>query len=189
MPEKRIIGLTGPIASGKNSVANILSQKGFFIIDVDKIGHLILEHKKMELQKAFGLAILDNQGMIDRRKLGQMVFDKKKDLAKLEAIVHPFIRKKVQEEINSLSVNYIVVNAALLKKIDLIPLVNEVWVVAAKEGLRLKRLQALGFSLNEARQRIKVQGSLSSFRKIADKIIFNNKSFKDLEKRVSLTLQ
>ncbi len=188
MLEKKIIGLTGPVASGKNTVAEILAQKGFYIIDVDQIGHRVLDIKKPEIVKAFGSQILDNQGQVDRRKLGQLVFEKKKHLNCLEKIVHPLIRKMVQEEINSLQVNYIVVNAAILQKLGLLPLVNEVWVILAKANLRLQRLQAKGLTLEEARQRLKAQASIAGFRRIADKVILNNRKIKDLEKKVNLCL-
>ncbi|MCK4796667.1 MAG: dephospho-CoA kinase [Spirochaetes bacterium] len=116
---QNIIGLTGLYCSGKSTIAKILKDKyGFFIIDIDKIGHQALEEKKDEIIKAFGKLILNNN-KIDRKKLGYIVFKKKQKLKLLDSIVHPLMIKRVKEIINNTKEKKICINAALLLEMKL----------------------------------------------------------------------
>lgn len=95
------IGLTGGIASGKSTVAAILREKGYRVVDADAIAHRLMQpgHVNYDgIVAAFGTDLLDENGAIDRRKLGRIVFSDKKALQKLEAIVHPNICTAMLQE-------------------------------------------------------------------------------------------
>ncbi len=119
MSETRIVvGIVGKYCSGKNILAGILSHYGYLEIDVDKIGHEVLESSKGEVVKMFGKDILGNGGEIDRKKLGDIVFSDKKKLRLLESILHPKMKKRVKDIIENSERN-IVINAALLYRMGL----------------------------------------------------------------------
>ena len=88
------IGITGSIACGKSTVSNYLREKGYTIIDADKLGHIALtsDEVKEKLKNSFGYIILENNE-ISREKLGKLVFGNNENLKVLNSIVHPYIRK------------------------------------------------------------------------------------------------
>ena len=87
------IGITGSIACGKSTVSNYLRDKGYTIIDADKLGHTALtdDEVREKLEKSFGLRIIENNE-ISREKLGKLVFGNEENLKILNSIVHPYIR-------------------------------------------------------------------------------------------------
>lgn len=196
--QNRVIGLTGPIGAGKNEVARLLAKAGATVIEVDQVAHeLYLRDYSLwqKLVESFGAVILKKGGAIDRQKLGAIVFADPKKLKQLNKLVHPVLKKEVGRKIRDLvngtlgtghGKRIIVVNAALLKEIGLIPLVDEVWSVTASEKVRLARLLKKGLLKKQASERMKAQPSAASFKRIADEIIENNGSLPDLKKLVSL---
>ena len=113
-----VIGIFGKSGSGKSTVCEYLKNKGFYVIDADKLGHKILkkgEEGYKKVLEAFGDSFLDEDGEIDRKKLGKYVFENKKAHI-LSSISHPIIDRLVEEEINKSkkSHNNTVVDAALL---------------------------------------------------------------------------
>lgn len=95
-----IIGITGRISTGKDTVSKIISSEyGFHEINVDKIGHTALQAKQDTVVKIFGKQILNNKNEIERIKLRNIVFNDRKKLEKLETITHPLIYKEVEQVI------------------------------------------------------------------------------------------
>lgn len=133
-----VIGVTGKYGAGKDEVTRILVAKGFSEINVDALGHRALEECKTEVIRAFGEHILSPEGHIDRRALGQLVFSCRARLKALEDIVHPRIKKLLNERLSQLW-GHIVINAALLFKLGLEPLVDAVFIIRAPFYLRFKR--------------------------------------------------
>ena len=153
----QIIGLTGPIASGKNEVAKILAKFGALVIDVDEEAH-----------KLMGLT------RIERKKLAKEVFADKKKLKALNKLVHPKLKKKIAEKLKSRKAGkLIVINAAVLKEIGLISLCDEVWVVMAPKKTRLARLMKKGLAKSDALARMNSQMSEKAYLKLADVVIGN----------------
>ena len=94
--------ITGSIASGKSTVANLLKERGFSLIDADLIAHEQLEICKGEIVKVFGEQILGESSKIDRKKLGAIVFNEPKKLKNLEQILHPKIKAEIFSKPRSL---------------------------------------------------------------------------------------
>ena len=189
----KIIGLTGPIASGKNCVAGVLRRRGAYVIDADEIGHSLLTSQSdiwKDLVRTFGSKILMSGGKVNRKKLSQIVFSDPKLLKKLNSIMHPRMREEIRKVVRgqlsgvSKTKKMIVINAAVLKEMGLIPLVDEVWVVIASKKKRLGRLLKQGLSKEDALKRIKAQMADGSYRKMADKVIENNGTIKRLALQV-----
>jgi dephospho-CoA kinase len=194
----RIIGLTGPIAAGKNEAAKILKRHGADVVDVDKLAHTLYQVQSPiwgELVKTFGSKILKRGGEINRKKLGEIVFTDKKQLQILNGIVHPALKEAVAKGIESSKQSavsgkeIIVVNAAVLKEIGLVDDVDEVWVVMAARANRLKRLVKTGLSKEEALKRINAQAAQQDYLKIADVIIRNDGTLKQLDAKIQAYLQ
>ena len=189
----KIIGLTGPIASGKNSVAKILSGHGAFVIDVDIIGHQVLAPGTKvwsNIVKTFGANIVGSHGRINRKMLGKKVFSEPALLKRLNRIMHPEMVRQLKRKIRQISSTkrIIVINAAILAKMDLLPLVDKVIVVLANRKKRLNRLLKSGHNRADALRRIRSMDSVSKYRNIADIVIVNNDSFSALKLKVKKVL-
>jgi len=190
MTKKIIIGLTGPIASGKNTVAKIFARRGAFVIDADAIGHQVISPQSKawhEIVKVFGSKVLNRGGAVNRRKLARIVFSKPSSLKKLDKMTHPEMRRIISAKIKLAKISdkkHIVVNAALLKEMKLVPLVDRVLVVIAGKNSRIKRLMKKGRSRDESLAKIKAQRSDAEYMKMADIVIVNDKSMEDLKKKV-----
>ncbi len=135
-----VIGLTGKSCAGKDEVAKILSSFGFYIIDEDKLGHVALKENKQKLVDAFSDIILTD-GEVDRKKLSKLVFSNKENLKKLESISHPWMieeTKRIAKE-ESKKGNIVVINAAILFRLGLDKISDEIVYVDAPLSLRAER--------------------------------------------------
>ncbi|MCL2832608.1 MAG: dephospho-CoA kinase [Treponema sp.] len=109
------IGLTGTYCAGKNYIAGFLEKKGLAVLDVDKLGYIVIETEKKVILDRFGTDILKPDNTIDRKLLGQKVFGKPAELAALEAIIHPAVNKMTDKWIAEQNFAC-VINAALLHR-------------------------------------------------------------------------
>jgi len=134
-----IIGLTGKYCAGKNHAASVLEKRGFAVLDVDKLGHSAIENKKTEIFSRFGEDLRDNDGSVNRRLLGEMVFGREKELAALEAIVHPEANRLTVEWLEGQNGKNCVINAALLHKSVVFPRLDCIILVIAPPLDRLIR--------------------------------------------------
>ncbi len=136
-----ILGLTGRSCAGKNAAARILHERGWLVIDVDRLGHLALEEKADEILALFGSGASDGHSGIDRSRLGAIVFADSGALNKLEQIVHPWmigeVRRRAAEEAES--GRNVLINAAILEKMGLHSLCDAVILIKAPMPLRLLR--------------------------------------------------
>jgi dephospho-CoA kinase len=188
--QRKIIGLTGPIAAGKDEVARILRRRGAFVLDVDKIAHKLYPAQTevwREIVKTFGCKILNRGGEINRKKLGEIVFADKKKLQQLNEIVHPALKAAIRERLEHRE-GTIVINAAVLHEIGLVDLVDEVWVVIAPREARLRRLIKSGLTKQEALRRINAQASQKDYLEIADVVIKNDGTLKELRAKIQAYL-
>lgn len=173
------IGLTGNIATGKSTALAFLAEKGAHIADADKLAHRTMIPDGPAYEKvvaAFGPEIVDENGLIDRAKLGAIVFADAEALKRLEAIVHPATFELLRWDIMQSNAKVVVVEAIkLFESGNLMSLSDEVWVVAASPETQMKRLvEERGMSEAEARQRIAVQGPQEDKIARADVVIVND---------------
>ena len=185
-----LIGLTGGIGSGKSEVSRILRELGAEIIDADKVGHeaYVPHSETWEIVvTAFGKGILDSAGEIDRKKLGAIIFKDPEARKKLNNIMHPQMRKMIENRIHELQDQgnrVAVLDAALLVEAGWFSLVNEVWVTTAPEDQVIQRLQARnGIGKDEVKRRINAQIASQEREKYADVIIDNSGSWADLHQK------
>jgi len=132
-----IIGLTGVYCAGKNYAAAIFEKHGLPVLDVDKLGHQVLETEKKTIFAQFGQDLQKPDGSLDRRLLGKLVYGKPEKLAELENIVHPKVNSLTDEwtEANKTCV----INAALLFKSPVFKKLDKIIIVTAPFLTRLVR--------------------------------------------------
>ncbi|MCU5328475.1 dephospho-CoA kinase [Bacillus wiedmannii] len=176
-----VIGLTGGIASGKSTVSQMFRELSIPVIDADIIAREVVERGKPAYSKiveVFGTEVLQEDGELDRPKLGSVVFYNEEKRLQLNKIVHPAVR----EEMNTQKEKYIkegmqavVLDIPLLFESKLTSLVDRVLVVAVKPHTQLERLMKRNnFSEEEATARIQSQMPLEEKMKNADEVINND---------------
>ncbi len=134
-----VLGLTGKYCSGKNMVAKVFINRGWYEMDVDRFGHDALKIMSDKIVQAFGSGILSRDESIDRRKLGVLVFNSKNKLSVLESIIHPEMIDRCRKEINNNSHKNILINAAILHHMELNQLCDSVLWVESSLISRFKR--------------------------------------------------
>ncbi|MEJ8552921.1 dephospho-CoA kinase [Tepidibacter sp. Z1-5] len=182
-----VIGLTGSIGSGKSTVSNILKKKNMDIIDADEISRKIFDDKKAldVLVEHFGSEILNSDNVLDRKKLGSIVFSDEDKLKKLNSITHPIIINNIKDGIdkfNKQGKKIVILDAPLLIEANLLDLVDMVLLVMCNENVQIKRIiKRDNISKEDAILRIRSQMSVEDKKKYADYIIDNSYNQDKLE--------
>lgn len=186
-----IIGLTGSVACGKSTVTNILQNEKVTVIDADKIAHRHLESHGscwQNVVKRFGDELDMQNRIIDRKKLGNIIFNDEKARKDLDDIMHPYIKNDIQELINleqRLGTKAVVLDIPLLIETGWYKQCDEVWLVTVDNDTQLKRLMARNNLLEEeAQAMINSQMPLEEKKAYADFIIDNSGSIENTEKIV-----
>ena len=186
----RIIGLAGGISSGKSTVMQFLRELGAVTVALDKAGHEVLQQENIrdQLVTEFGKGILDASGDINRKALGDIVFNNPTALVKLNAIVHPAIDAIVDEktrESRKRGVKVMVLEAAAMLEAKREWQVDEVWVTVASEDTVISRINSRpGFSEEDIQARILAQMPNEERARLADVVIENNGTIEELEDKV-----
>lgn len=185
-----VVGLTGGIASGKSTVAQLFRDRGVPVIDADILGHRSYEPGTETYRKvieAFGEEVVAADGTIDRRVLGSKVFGKPEELRRLTDIVWPAIRRLASEELAELEVagnELAVLEAAVLLEAGWEDLVDEIWVVVVEPSIAVARLRSRN-GLDEEAAWARIRSQLSNEERIrrADVVIENNGTLEELRAR------
>jgi dephospho-CoA kinase len=153
-----VIGLTGPIASGKSTVAEMLRQRGAEVIDADRVYRTLLVPGSRLWQRVvdrFGPAVVGSDGEIDRAALARVVFADPEALADLDCITHPAVVAEIRSRIARSSAPLVVIEAVKLVQSGLDSDVDVLWLVTANAETRLHRLMSRsGIAEESARARI-----------------------------------
>ena len=192
-----VIGITGGIGSGKSVVTSLLRDKfDAAVIDTDTIGHEIMEIGKSAYKKVveiFGNKVIAEDGSIDRKKLGSLVFDNRELLCKLNDIIHPAVEAEVDKRIAEFTqkkYKYIALETALLIKVRYNRKCDKVWFVYADKDIRLKRLyDNRGIDKEKAGKIFESQNTEEEFRQIADDVIDNSGSEAETEIQIKNILE
>ena len=174
-----LVGLTGGIAAGKSTVAKHWVSRGAIEIDADILAREVIAQGtpgEQQVIEAFGTGVLDSTGALDRKALGNIVFNSKPELEKLESIVHPLVRAKTQELLKAAPADAIVVyTVPLLVEANVDLGFDTVVTVEAPEAERINRLvSSRGYSIQEAKARIANQATPIERAARADHILNSN---------------
>jgi len=184
-----VVGVTGPIHSGKSTVSNMLEEKGFTKIDCDKIVHDLYESKPIldKLKEMFGPVIF-NDDKLDKRKLSEILADRKDLKSELVSFIHPLVCKKAKEIISKTKNSKVIFEVPLLVGSGCEDLCDYVILVIADEDKRKLRLE------NENRDADSLMKINKSYRltetsKIATYTVENNGDLKQLSMQISNILK
>lgn len=186
-----IVGLTGGIGSGKSTVAECFSSLGVAVVDTDVIAHaLTAAHgaAMQDIRTAFGESILLPDGSLDRAAMRRLVFSDPSAKARLEAIIHPLIRRESDARCHSVTgVPYVMLVVPLLIESGVYRnLVNRILVVDCPEDLQVSRVMSRsGLSDAEVRAIIATQASREQRLRAADDVVFNSAGREDLQEQVA----
>lgn len=190
------LGLTGGIASGKSTADDFFKKKNIPIIDSDLIAHQIMKVGQAGYQAVvdyFGSKILNDNQAINRHKLGEIVFNDKAKLKKLNSLTHPLVHQEIKRQMEQYRLNQeklVVIDVPLLFESGFESLCDGVLVISISPELQLKRLMKRNnFTEKEALVRINNQMPLSEKEKRATYVVANTGTINDLEKRLSDLLQ
>lgn len=187
------VGLTGGIACGKSTVANIFVALGAHLIDFDKLAHEVQETGKpawKEIVKYFGKGILNQDDTINRNRLAQIVFTDKKKLEALNNIVHPLVFNLWQERLGKIKIKeehaIVLADIPLLFEGKMQNLFDLTILVAISPEEQICRLMARNdLSRDDARIRLKNQMPIADKIGLADIVIDNSGDFTQAEKKVT----
>jgi dephospho-CoA kinase len=178
-----VIGLTGGIASGKSTVSAMFTDMGITVIDADIEARLAVEPGEKaynDIVSQFGTEILEENGTINRPKLGEIIFNNEEKRLLLNSIVHPAVRERMahkRAQAEAANEKAVVLDIPLLFESKLTGLVEKIIVVYVNEQTQLERLMKRnGFSEEEASARIKSQMPLKDKVSLADAVIDNSGS-------------
>lgn len=186
---RRLVGLTGGIASGKSEVARMLAAKGAVVIESDVLAREVVEPGTPGLRAvvaAFGPDVLTADGSLDRARLARRVFADPQARARLEAIVHPLVRRRAEELVAAAPPDAIVVqDIPLLVETGQADRFDVVVVVDVPEQVQIERLTRLrGMTIDEAKARIRAQASRDERLAVADVVLTNTGDLAELRAQV-----
>jgi dephospho-CoA kinase len=191
------VGLTGGVASGKSTVAAMLSEHGAFVVDADRLVHELLAaggptHDRVVSR--FGTGILDDTGQIDRTRLGSIVFADDEARRTLENILHPEVRAEAARRFAHASREWGcrvgVFDAALLVETGAYRDFHRLIVVRCSPETQIERLmERSGMSRADAESRLATQAPLEAKLAVADYVIDTETSVPETRDQVTVTYQ
>ena len=191
----KLVGLTGGIASGKSTVAKILTELGAAIVDADMLSREVVAPGHdgwKEIVATFGGDVLQADQNLDRQKLRTLIFNNPDARKQLEAIIHPRVRALAERRIREhgeAGYAVVVYEVPLLFEGNLQEWLRPVILVASNVDIQRQRLQRRdGLDPTAAQKHIDAQMSLEDKRKLADYVIENDGSLADLESQVRAVL-
>ena len=175
-PKKFVVGLTGGIGTGKSSALDEFERAGAATVSLDQIAHEQARPGRegyRAIVRAFGKGILA-EGRIDRRALGERVFKSPAALKKLERATHPIILREMVKLVDELK-GVVVVDVPLLFEKKLQKRFDATMLISCRPAAQLRRVgRRDGFTIAEARRRVKAQMPLETKRRLADHTLDND---------------
>ena len=182
-----ILGLTGNIGCGKSSLSKILMQNNIDVIDADIISRNIFEDKELLnlVFENFGENIKNLDGSLNRKALGNIVFNDDQKLVILNGLTHPKIKEKILNKINeirNIGKSLVVIDAALLIEGGYLDILDKLIVITCKESIQISRIQLRdNLTKEQAISRMNSQMSQDEKIKYADYIIDNSSDTNNLK--------
>jgi dephospho-CoA kinase len=193
-----VVGIVGGVSAGKSSVIRKVSGLQLFVIDADRIGHELLLTKdiRTKLRDAFGEAILNAAGQVERKRLAEKVFGESDEQTnnrnRLNLILHPAIRSEIHRSIKQApqDVDAIILDAALLQEAGWADECDAVVFIDTPDELRQQRAAVgRGWSAEELQRREASQWSLPKKRQTAQYVVDNSGSAEAAAEQMKLVLE
>lgn len=183
---KPVIGLIGGIGSGKSAAAAALARRGGRIVAGDPAGHAALRQPEIRSHIAERWPkSIGNDGEIDRRTLGRIVFANPAQLKELESIVFPWIKLRLLEEIAAAqadpTVRFVVLDAAVMLEAGWTDACDKLIFVDAPRQVRVARVAGRGWTGDDLDRRERSQMTLEEKRALADVVLSNAGGLDELQ--------
>lgn len=190
------LGLTGGIATGKTTISNYLKSINIPVLDADEYARKVVEPGTpglAEITNTFGEQVLRADGSLNRKLLGQIVFNDSSSRQTLNDITHPRIQQMMADELHRLAeqqIPLVILDIPLLLENKNVAGADAVMVVTIPESLQLTRLmQRNNLTEKEAQSRISAQMPLVEKEKLADFVIDNSGTISSTQKQVEKVIQ
>lgn len=188
----KIIGITGGIGAGKSEVLNFIAGRyDATVVEADQVGYLVMQPGKEAFEPVvnlFGSSVVKEDGTLDRDKIARLVFEDRQLLEKLNAIVHPAVKRYIRRAIEmeqKIGTEIFVVEAALLIEDKYDEICDELWYIYADENVRMHRLMKnRGYSVEKIRGILANQLSEEEFESHCDFEIDNSGDFQDTVRQI-----
>ncbi len=188
----KIIGVTGGVGSGKSEVVNFIARRfDATVVQADAVGYLLMKPGNAcfePIVALFGPEILREDGKLDREKIASIVFNNKEMIEKLNAIVHPAVKKYINKAIErekKYETQFFVIEAALLIEANCDEICDELWYVYADEQTRIERLKLnRGYSDEKIREIVQNQLSEEEFSRYCHFEVDNSGDFEDTKAQI-----
>lgn len=185
----RILGLTGGIACGKSTISAYLKEFGLPVIDADECSRAVVEKGSIGLEKLteiFGNKILENDGTLNRKALGQIVFSDSEQLSLLNSVMEPLIREEISRRLNQENnADLVVLDAPLLIEQHYDKICDFIMTIDVSKKIQLERLiERDNLSEDEAKSRIESQLSSRERNGFADVVIDSSGTVEQTRKQV-----
>ena len=182
------VGLTGGIGSGKTVVSDRFAELGAPVIDTDVLAREVVEPGEPALERlveAFGRDVLQTDGRLDRKRLREVVFSDAESKHRMESILHPVIRDRLQSHLASLQAPYCIIVVPLLVETNFHEIVDRVLVVDAPRERRILWVMTRnGMTRNEVERIIETQATPEGRLRIAHDVINNDTDLMELREKV-----
>ncbi len=183
MMQSKVV-ITGGIGSGKSAVGSILRSLGYTVLDADRIAHTVTNEMAEDLATEFG-DVLNEDGTLNRNKLGRVVFSSQERVKKLNDMTHPRVYDRIFELAEKTREPVVFVEIPLLFESGMHWIFTNVWLVTASMETRFARVQARsGLSREAFNARVRNQMTDKEKQKLASLVIENDGSLEELEEKV-----
>jgi dephospho-CoA kinase len=183
----RIVGITGGIACGKSVCGRVLQSLGVAVLDTDQVAHAVMKKGEAAygpVVEAFGSGVLDDDGEIDRKKLGLLVFADEAQRRQLNELVHPPVQVQ-WESWRDAQVTSVAVLIPLLFEVGATEGWDAIVCIASQERLMRARMKERGLDEASIQQRLDAQWPIEKKAANADVVIWNNGSLKTFEQSIT----
>lgn len=190
----KVIGLTGGIASGKSTVANLIRNLKLPLIDSDQVARDVMLKDQVikKLKSAFGEEIFDDKGKLSRKTLARIIYADEDKRNTLNDIVHPLVREEIERQLTTdyKTYDFVFVDVPLLYESGFDQMMDDVIVVYVPKDVQLERLMKRDhIEETYAHQKINAQEDLETKAKKADYVIDNSYSVDYTSKQLHQVLE
>ena len=182
------VGLTGNIASGKTSAAEIFARLGVDVINSDSVSRELTAHHQSSYKKIvthFGSGVLLKDGQLNRKRLREIIFSNAEERKWLEDLLHPLIRERIIEEINLSTKPYCIIEIPLIIDKKFYPYLNKILLMSAPKEVQIARVITRDHcSRKQALAVLSAQSKIGTRIENADDILTNDSGFTQLQHAV-----
>jgi dephospho-CoA kinase len=190
-----VLGITGPIGSGKSTVSKIFKDKEILVLDADQISRDVTAPEGAavdEIEEAFGPKAISSDRSLNRKYMADVVFKDNRKLDQLSAIIHKhvfIVMDKVLEEQKKLKTKLVVLDVPIPVNKGFVDHCDQIWAVTCEDHIRLERLIGRGMTKEDALRRIAVQMTNDEYAALGDHVIDNSGTPEELIESVEALIK